>query len=105
VGDQFERLIRKQNRRGIFDGFNVDGFQYENASGETGWQITAWPGRDPINCYWVQDKKFFGVKIQIFPGFLNEIQLQKMDEILAITEAERNAVLKAIVEWEKPLEV
>jgi hypothetical protein len=48
---QLQVLTPTFNRQGIFDGFDINGSQYENANGELGWHITAWPGHDPVNVY------------------------------------------------------
>jgi hypothetical protein len=101
MGNQFQREIRRQHRRGIFEGYNVSGFQYESLNGELAWHITAWPGRDPVNSYWVTGGKFHGVRIDFL---LDETQIEIFNEITNVNAKEREAVLKAITEWEKSVE-
>jgi hypothetical protein len=100
MDDEFERLTRIGARRGIFGEYNVDGLQYKNSSDVTGWQISAWHEHGSISCYWVEKGKFYGVKINIFPNFLNEIQYEKLGEVTEISETEKEAVLRAIAQWE-----
>lgn len=101
MGEKFQRAIRRQHRQGFFDGFNISGFQYEDLNSDLAWHITAWPGRDPVNSYWVTGGKFFGVRIDFI---MNESQIEIFNEIGKVDAKEKEAVLKAITEWEKPVE-
>jgi len=88
-------------RRGVFDGHNVDGIQYEDAEGKAGWQINTWPGRDPITCYWVEDGKFFGVLTHVLSRPIDRLSYEIQEELSTVPETERIAVLKAIKVWEE----
>jgi hypothetical protein len=85
----------------VFEGYNVSGFQYESLDGELAWHITAWPGRNPVNSYWVTGGKFHRARIDFL---LNQTRIEVLDEITNVDVKERTAVLKAIAEWEKPIE-
>jgi hypothetical protein len=98
---QLQVLTPTFNRQGIFDGFDINGSQYENANGELGWHITAWPGHDPVNVYWVSGQKFYSAKIHLLPAPVCEVRLETFDEISFVEAAEKTAILKAIAVWEK----
>ncbi len=101
MSGDFERLEKKQTRGGMFNNFRVQGIQYETSTGEPGWLIKAWPDRDPVHNYWVKNGRFYGVKVDILPILISELQIEKFDEVQDVPEEERKAVLSAITEWGK----
>jgi len=96
----FPTLIAKNNHQGTFDGHSVNGIRYELPDGNCGWHITAWPGRDPVNVYWVTGNKFFAAKSHLLTEPESEIRLEIFDEISFVPHNERAAVLTAITTWE-----
>lgn len=93
-------LTAARNRQGIFGGFNINGVEYQLESGGHGWHITAFPGRDPINIYWVSGTRFYSAKIHLLTEPASEIRLETFDEISFIQPDEKTAVLAAIAAWE-----
>ncbi|HZB89035.1 MAG TPA: hypothetical protein VE291_10285 [Terracidiphilus sp.] len=93
-------LIAKNNHQGTFAGHSVNGIQYELPDGQCGWHITTWPGRDPVNVYWVANGRFFAVKIHLITEPDSAIKLEVFDEIFYIVPDERAAILAAIAAWE-----
>lgn len=94
------RLIAACNRQGVFGGFNVNGVQYHLEGGRHGWHITVFPGRDPINIYWVSGTRFYSAKIHLLTEPDSAIRLETFDEISYIQPEEKSAVLAAIAAWE-----
>lgn len=94
--------IKRPGRRGSFDGYSIQAFQYENASADWAWHITAWKDHDPIKDYWVAHGKFYAMSIHYAYNAKGENAVQVFDEIKDVPSAERKAILKAIAEWEKP---
>ncbi len=105
MSDELQQWIQRVGKRAIVDGYNVDGFQFESVNGERAWHITAWPGRDPISSYWVARGKFYSMRIHYFYNMTNESRIEVFGEIESIRDDERAAVLKAISDWEKSIEV
>ena len=97
---QLVNLTRLQHQRGVFDGYNVSGFQYRDERDEVGWKMTAWPGGNPVNDYWVADGKFYAVRMDLGK---NESLIEVLNEVQEVDPKERIAVLHAITEWEKPV--
>lgn len=91
---------KKTYKKGIFEGFTVMGFQYESATGEIGWHITAWLMRDPIHDYWVAGRRFYSMSIHFACLGTNRTVIQIFDEINGLDSKEKQAVLKAITTWE-----
>jgi hypothetical protein len=95
----------KDNRKGVFDNYTVLGFKFENPTrGEIGWHITAWrTGFDPVHDYWVAGNKFHSASIHIFYKGTphNLIEIYEPPITTGIEPSEREAVLKAIAEWEQ----
>ena len=94
-------LAKRMTRQGVFDGHNVDGIQYADAQGKTGWQINTWPGRDPITCYWIEEGNFFGVMTHVLAQPIDRLHYEIGEELSSVPEMERIAILKAINKWEK----
>jgi hypothetical protein len=103
---EFERLSRTiPHQHGQFDGYDVTGTQYEYADGNTQWHVTACPiKRNQRREYMVRNGKFHKVRMDIFPNRSGETLIDTLGEVEGISEQERNAVFKAIAEWEKPEE-
>jgi hypothetical protein len=95
-------LTKRLERRGDFDGYKVSGFQFENPNGELVWQINAGTGTGPIDCYWFLNGKFRDVRIHFLR---NENQYEIGAELNDIPPQEKKAILKAIAEWEKSIDV
>lgn len=86
--------------RGTFSGYVVQGFQYESASGELGWNITSWPINDPVHTFWVEDGAFHKTSIHI--DWNGHVTVHINDMIRNVDPKERAAVLEAISAWENP---
>ena len=56
---QLQVLTATQSRQCVLEGFHLNGVQYQVDNGDLGWHVTASPGRDPVNVYWVAGNKFF----------------------------------------------
>lgn len=97
---QLLTLTAKTNRQGTFGAHSVNGVQYQMPDAKLGWHITTWPGRDPVNVYWVADDRFYAVRIHLLTEPENKIQLEMFDEIFYVAPDERAAVLHAIATWE-----
>jgi hypothetical protein len=97
---QLQVLTATRNRQCVLEGFHLNGVQYQVDNGDLGWHVTASPGRDPVNVYWVAGNKFYAVKIHILTDPCPEIQLELFDEITFVPFEEKGAILKAISDWE-----
>jgi hypothetical protein len=93
---------KKMRRAGLFGNYTVTGFQYEDALGERGWHITAWPSTGAIHDYWVSDEIFYSVRIHYFYQFTNRTLIEIFGIITTLASEEKSAVMEAIAEWEKP---
>jgi hypothetical protein len=102
-----EKLTRweaKRNHTGVFDAYTVMGIQYRSADGEMGWHISSWmeSGYDGVHDFWVSGRTFYSVSIHIFYKGTPHTLIEMFGPIqTGIDQAERDAVLKAIAEWEK----
>ncbi len=99
------KAVKKVSRHnGIFGDFEMIGFQYEDDLGDRAWHVTAWRLRNnPINDFWVHDKDFYSLKIQLASGPLAENLFQivgKFDDS-AIPADEKQAILQAIESWSR----
>jgi hypothetical protein len=93
------------NRKGEFGDYTVVGFKYQDACGQTGWPVTSWQtGFDPVHDFWVSGRNFHPVSLHFFykGTAVNFIEIYDPPIATGIDQAEREAVLKAIAEWEKP---
>lgn len=93
-------ITAARNRQGVFGGFNVNGVEYTLESGGHGWHITVFPGRDPVNVYWVSGTRFYSAKIHLLTEPASEIRLETIDEISFVQPDEKTAVLAAIAAWQ-----
>jgi hypothetical protein len=100
--EPFQMLTRRQERRGEFDGYKVSGFQFENPNGQLVWQINAGTGTGPVGCYWILNRKFHDVRIHFVR---DENQYEIGAELNDVPTNEKKAILKAITEWEEPVEI
>jgi hypothetical protein len=99
------RWGKTENRKGVFGDYTVLGFKYHNANGQIGWHITAWlSGFDPVHDYWVTGRNFHSVSIHyMYKGTpYNLIEIYEPPITTEIVQAEQDAVLQAIAQWEKP---
>jgi hypothetical protein len=102
--EQLTRWQTKDSRKGMFDDYTVMGFKLQNANSEIGWHITSWlSGFDPVHDFWVAGRNFHSVAIHYFykGSPYNLIQIYEPPLTSGIEQAERDAVLKTIAEWEK----
>lgn len=97
MAHQLVNMTRLQHQSGVFDGYEVSGFQYKDERGEVGWKMTAWPGGNPVNEYWVRNGRFYGVRIDLGP---NKSLIEVLNEIHDIDLKERTAILNALAKWE-----
>ena len=88
----------------VVNGYNIDGIQYKGPNGDSAWQIQVSLESNRTSSYWVSQGKFFSVQISRFHNMTHENQIEVFGEIEAIPEGEKAAILKAISEWEKPVE-
>ncbi len=91
-------LTRLQHQSGTFGAYKVSGHQFRDQRGEVGWHITAYPGGNPVNDYWVADGVFYGLRIDLGA---NRSLIEVFDEIQDIDPGEREAILSALAEWDK----
>jgi hypothetical protein len=106
MGDEVQQwTIKRPGRGGAFDDYSVQGLQYESTNGEIAWHITAWGDRNPVSSYWVAREKFYGMSIHFGYNTRGDNRIEISGEIENVPAAEKNAILKTIVEWEKPLQV
>ncbi len=100
--NNLQLLTATLNRQGVFDGYNVNGVQYDTESQARGWHVTVFPGSgDPINIYWVADSRFYAAKVHFNTEQACEVRLEIFDEVFYLLPAEKHAVRKAIAEWEQ----
>jgi hypothetical protein len=93
---------KKQRCVGVFGNYTVNGFLYEDQTGELGWHITAWSQHGPIHDYWVSGTTFYSMSIHYFYKMTNRTLIEIFDPIPNLDKEEREAVMEAIKEWEKP---
>lgn len=95
-------LKRTDHRVGLFDGYQVLGTRYESDANETGWFIIAYKiSGIRVQHYWVSNDEFFTVGLHIFYNNTDRSLIQPLGVAKDIEPAERQAILKAIAEWEK----
>jgi hypothetical protein len=95
---QLLNMERLQHQSGVFDGFNVSGYQHMDERGEVGWLMTAWPGGNPVNDYWVANGRFYNARIDLGrDGFLIEVFNENHD----IDPKEKTAILNALAKWDR----
>lgn len=99
-------LTKKMDRKGVFDGRNVQGFQYQNERMVLAWHINTWPNSgDPIEDYWVENGEFYEIVGRHFA--VNMLPINRIEtgrRIIEMEPAKRDSILNAIAEWEKPIE-
>lgn len=93
-------LVARENYQTVFNGYHINGVHYEVADGSRGWHITASPGCDPVNVYWVTAQKFFAARIHLLTEPDPEMRLEIFDEISFVPAGEKHAVLQCIANWE-----
>lgn len=97
-------VVRPPGRRGSFDGYSIQGTHYESTNANWAWHITAWKDHDPIKDYWVAQAKFYGLSVHFAYNARGDNLIQVFDEIQNVPPDAKKAILKAIHEWERPLE-
>jgi hypothetical protein len=100
-------LQLKLQRSGWFNEHRVDGWQFEDERGKLAWHIRTWPNSgDPIDDYWVEGSVFYEVvRLDLAMNMIPMNQIETGGRITGMDASKRDAVLNAIAEWEKPLEV
>jgi hypothetical protein len=93
-------IKRSELKNGTFGEFTVYGVQYER-NGELAWCIDT---SFPDHMYWVVRGEIHGRSLQLLCDPPNETQ-NGISGVIEIAEDEKEAVLKAIAEWDKPTEV
>ena len=94
-------MAKRPGRGGVFDDYSVQGIQYESTNGEVAWHIRAWGDRNPVSNYWVAQQKFYGISIHFGSNAKGEDRIEIFGEKRNIPDAEKNAIFKAITEWER----
>jgi hypothetical protein len=91
-------------RSGWFDERRVDGWQYGNQRGKLSWHIRTWPNSgEPIESYWVEGSEFFEVtRLDLAMNAIPMNRIETGRRIVEMDAGKRDAILKAIAEWEKP---
>jgi hypothetical protein len=107
MAEEQHALQLKLQRSGWFGERRVDGWQFEDERGGVAWHIRTWPNSgDPIDDYWVERSEFYEVvRLDLA---INAIPMNRIETGRKITEMDvlkRGAVLNAIAEWEKPVEI
>jgi hypothetical protein len=99
-------LELKLQRSGWFHGRRVDGWQYGNERGELAWHVRTWPNSgDPIDDYWVEGGEFYEVTgLHIAMNMLPMNRIETGRRIIEMDVEKKDAILNAIVEWEKAVE-
>jgi len=98
------RWNKAGHHKGMFGDYTVMGFKYRDGEGRIGWHITSWrTGFDPVHDYWVAGRDFHSVSIHYFykGAPLNLIEIYDPPITAGIEAEERDAVLRAIGEWEE----
>jgi hypothetical protein len=99
-------LKQTGRRHGMFDRYQVLGTQYQNSADELAWLIIAWETEiGSVEHYWVSKGEFFTVGMHIFYNNTDRTLIQPTGIATNIEPAEKQAISKAIAEWEKSLEV
>jgi hypothetical protein len=100
MSDGLSKCIKKSERKsGTFGEFKVHGVQYER-NGELAWCIDT---SFPDHMYWVVRGEIHGRSLQLLCDPPNEVQ-NGISGVIEIDGDEKEAVLKAIAQWEKALE-
>lgn len=97
---------RKLQRSGFLGERRVDGWQYEDESGQLAWHVRIWPNcEDPINGYWIEGCDFFEIKRSGGPlNTIPTIRFEVGPKIIEMDAVKRGAILDAIAKWEKLVE-
>jgi hypothetical protein len=106
MSEEMKPLKRLSHRMGVFANYQMYGFQYEGENGQRAWHITSWrSNHNPVKNYWVADRQFFAMSVSIGCDYENHTLLQTFGLVTDMKEEEKQAILNAICEWEKPAEV
>lgn len=103
MGNEHHALQLKLNRSGFFADRRVDGRQYENEQGTLAWHIMTWPNvGHPIDGYWVERGEFYEVtRLNIPMNAIPSIRIEVGRRIVEMDTDKKDAIIKAINEWEK----
>jgi hypothetical protein len=92
-----------ENHQGVFGDYTITGDKLQTSAGDVGWQITSKSKRGSAHDFWVVGRNFHRASIDFFhKGGNNLLQVSETPITSEIEQAERDAMLKAIDEWEKP---
>jgi hypothetical protein len=94
----------KLERHGIFDGWRIVGRQFEDEIGQLAWRIDTMPrNEDSSDDCWVEGREFYEIVGRQLATPTTRIVTG--GTITEMDAAKRDAILKAIAEWEKQVEV
>ena len=88
----------KSSRSGTFDGYRVNGKQFEMESGELAWEIHV--GIAAPSYYMVSQGKFHSIRVHMFENGKDIRRIEDLGECEDVPSKEKAAALKAIAEWE-----
>jgi hypothetical protein len=94
-----EDLNKLSHHAGTFGEYRICGDQYECESGELAWHITM--SNLPVRDYWVTGGAFFSMGYHRVSDSANDTLIQPLGVAKDIDHEEKNAILKAITEWEE----
>jgi hypothetical protein len=86
-------------RQGVFGNYQLIGLLHQNEGGDRVWHIKQ-ISENPARNYWVQDGKFFSLRIDEPPGEPIGSRLERGGQILDMSEDESRMILNAIAKWE-----
>ena len=102
---KYENLNRTASRIGKFGDYEMFGLQFENASGERGWLVTAWfSGRDPVRTFWVEGEEIVRARGHWAINFSDRSLIETFPGDPDMEPEMRKAILQGIAEWEKTAE-
>lgn len=92
----------QENHKGVFGEFTIIGVKLQNPTGDVGWHITSQSEKDPDHDFWVVGQQFHRMSIEFMHSSGgNRLQVYTPPITEEIEQAELEAMLHAIDEWEK----
>lgn len=103
MNGESRRLQMTSKHAGVFNEYQMYGFQYEDDGGSRSWHVTAWHGmRNGVHSYWVtEDGEFLRVSMHIAYNYTNNTLIETFGPVTEIDPKEKDAILSGIAEWEK----
>jgi len=100
-GSLSKHWLLSKRKTGTFGEYRIKGHQFKSPTGEVGWHITAGNQHGLAEDYWVSGKTFHALNIQYLHKMNHRMVLEVFDDITSlISSAKKEAVLRAIAEWE-----